>query len=274
MTAAGAQAMRPAEFAIGIAIGRLPLVLRTTDAAYAAMLRRRYANFLCPADDAYGVLDVTITPPPARADDIDVAVTRTGAQWRLRRGDFTATWNPATRRGTLTQSANPYSTDSVIRIVHSLELPATDGFLLHAASTIRGGRAFLLAGVSGSGKTTIARLAPPSAIHLTDEISYVERVDGRYTAFGTPFTGEFGTAGANAAAPIAALYFLTQGPEHRIKPLAPAVALRKLMRNILFFAADAALTARVFQTACDFLAALPARELVFRPDGGVWELVA
>ncbi|HXR24620.1 MAG TPA: hypothetical protein VN742_04600, partial [Candidatus Binataceae bacterium] len=158
--------------------------------------------------------------------------------------------------------------------VHSLALATTDGFLLHAASTIRGGRAFLLSGVSGAGKTTIARLAPPDAIHLTDEISYVDRIDGRYTAFGTPFTGELNTTGANVAAPIAALYFLTQGTEHRSRPLAPEVALRMLMRNILFFAADPALTARVFQVACDFLAAVPARELIFKPEPGVWELVA
>ncbi len=46
------------------------------------------------------------------------------------------------------------------------------------------------------------------------------------------------------------------------------------MRNILFFAADPALTARVFQVACDFLAAVPARELIFKPDPGVWELLA
>ncbi len=50
MTFSGAHAMEQAGFAIGIAIGRLPLVLRTTDPAYAAMLRRRYANFLHPAD--------------------------------------------------------------------------------------------------------------------------------------------------------------------------------------------------------------------------------
>ena len=274
MTQSAAHSVGQAGFVIGIAIGGLPLALRTTDAEYAAMLRRRYANFLCPADHAEHCFDVTITPPAARVDDLDVEVERAGDQWRMRRGDFIATWAPAARRGSIIQSANPYSTDSVIRIVHSLALATTDGFLLHSASAICGNRAFLLSGVSGAGKTTIARLAPKGAIHLTDEISYVRRVDGRYTAFGTPFTGELNASGENAAAPVAALYFLTQGAEHRINPLAPEAALRKLLRNILFFAADSALTARIFQVACDFLAAVPANELVFKPDHGVWELVA
>lgn len=272
MTPAAAPAVAPNTFAIGIEIGGLPLVLRTNDPGYAAMLRERYANFLCPAERARHSFEVTLTSPPRPRDD-EVEAVRVGTRWRLGRGDFAATWDPAARCGTLTQSVNPYSTDTLLRIVHSLALAESDGFLLHAASAMRNGRAFVLSGVSGAGKTTITRLAPAGAIRLTDEISYIRRVDGRYTAFGTPFSGELATAGENAAAPVAALYFLTQGPEHRIDPLAPEAALRKLLRNILFFATDAALTARVFQVACDFLAAVPAHELVFKPDGGVWDLL-
>jgi hypothetical protein len=274
MTSLGAHALQDADYAVGIAIGKFPLVLRTTDPKYAAMLRRRYANFLCAPNRAYHSFDVTITSPAARAKDQEVTVLRVGEEWRIRRGDFVATWEPVARRGTIIQSANPYSTDSVIRIVHSLELAAWDGFLLHASSAVRCERAFLFSGVSGAGKTTIARLAPPDVRLLTDEISYVQCVDGRYTAFGTPFCGELQTSGFNISAPIAALYFLEQGTEHRINPLAPEVALRKLLRNILYFATDSALTTQVFQTACDFLAAVPACELVFRPDDAVWELMA
>jgi hypothetical protein len=273
MTFLAAHAAQHADFAIGIAIGGLAISLRTNNSEYAAMLRQRYANFLCPTATARHCFDVTIIPPAACPDDVDVAVARVGEQWQMSRGDFTATWKPTARRGRITQSANPYSTDSLIRIVHSLALATTDGFLLHAASAIRGNRAFLFSGISGSGKTTIARLAPRDAIYLTDEISYVRLVDGRYTAFGTPFTGELNMSGANAAAPVAALYFLKQGTEHRINPIPPELALRKLLRNILFFAADSALTAQVFQVACAFISALPASELIFRPDNAVWELL-
>ncbi len=71
------------------------------------------------------------------------------------------------------QNANPYSLDSVLRIVHSLILAERGGFLLHAASAICDGRACLFSGVSGAGKTTMTRLAPPDVTLLTDEISYV-----------------------------------------------------------------------------------------------------
>ena len=112
----------------------------------------------------------------------------------------------------------------MLRIVHSIVLAPQGGLLLHSASAIRNGKAFLFAGVSGAGKTTISRLAPPDATLLTDEISYVRKFDAGYTAFGTPFTGELAKLGENVSAPIAALYLLAQGPENRIDPVAPAEA--------------------------------------------------
>ena len=38
------------------------------------------------------------------------------------------------------------------------------------------------------------------------------------------------------------------------------------MRNILFFAADPALTGHLLDTACDFAGAVPAFQLAFAPD--------
>lgn len=91
----------------------------------------------------------------------------------MTRGDFQAEWDTASRRGWVRQTANPYGIDAVLRILHSLILAPQGGFLVHAASAVRHGRAFLFAGVSGAGKTTISRLAPPDVKLLTDEISYV-----------------------------------------------------------------------------------------------------
>ncbi len=77
------------------------------------------------------------------------------------------------------QNANPYSLDSVLRILHSLILAERGGFLLHAASAICDGRAYLFSGVSGAGKTTMTRLAPADITLLTDEISYLRPSAGR-----------------------------------------------------------------------------------------------
>ncbi len=265
---------------ICVDIGGLPFLLRSLDAGFLAMLRRRYAVFLRPpplpesAGEPCICLDIDLVRPTRRADRDELEVGFEAGRWLMRRGDFRAQWDPASRHGTVRQYAYPYAIDSVIRIIMSLTLARRGGFLLHSASAVRGGRAFLFCGVSGAGKTTIARMAPPDATLLSDEISCVRRLGAAYQAFGTPFAGELGISGERVAAPIGALYFLRKGPRNRIAALDPARAAALLLRNILFFAHDPALVERVFATACDFTARVAAAELTFRPDETVWELIA
>ena len=262
--------------AIAIEIGGHPILLRTKDDAFRKLVVERYAGFLGSSCSPLGSFEfeVDLLPTPPVPSDEDVRVERSGANWRLQRGDFQAEWDPARRRGRIQQTANPYSIDSVLRIVHSLILAREGGFLLHAASAIRGGYAFLFSGVSGAGKTTIARLAPPDATLLTDEISYIRRMGDGYFACGTPFSGELQQSGENCSAPIRSSFFLKHGPENKIEVVPQAEALRKLMRNILFFAEDQELVGRIFQSACEFLERVPAQQLTFLPETRVWSMIS
>ncbi len=161
----------------------------------------------------------------------------------------------------------------MLRIVHTLVLARQGGFLVHAASAVRNGNAYLFAGVSGAGKTTIARLAPADANLLTDEISYVRKGAGGYFAFGTPFAGELAKSGENLKAPLGAVFLLVQGPENRIESVGAADAARGLLKNILFFAKDPELVQAVFRSALEFVDQVPVRRLTFIPDARVWDLI-
>ena len=259
--------------ALAIAIGGVTVRVQTADPAFAEMLEARYAGFTAASETADYEFDVELAPVgrPVSADS-DLSVRRIGRLWEIERGDFHATCDPDSRRVRIRQSANPYSLDSVLRIVHTLALAERGGFLLHAASAIRDDRAFVFAGVSGAGKTTMTRLAPADATLLTDEISYVRYDDGAYWAYGTPFAGELAKVGENVKAPIAAIYLLAQGPEHRVDEIPRAEALRALMRDVLFFAEDSELVQQVFLSACAAVDGVPVRRLRFLPDAGVWEL--
>ena len=257
-----------------IEIGKIPVRVRTANLAFLQMLENRYAGFVGAGRSAAYEFEVDLEPlDEARVED-DLSVLRRSGRWSLERGDFRAEWDPASNRGSIRQSANPYSIDSVLRIVHTLELAREGSFLVHAASAVRNGRAFLFAGVSGAGKTTISRLAPKDAVLLTDEVSYVRRHEDGYCAFGTPFAGELAKSGENINAPIAALYLLAKGPENRIEPVGPAEASRALLESILFFARDPELVKSVFQAACEFICRVPVYRLTFVPDAGVWEMIA
>ncbi|MFZ0279320.1 MAG: hypothetical protein WA254_20290 [Candidatus Sulfotelmatobacter sp.] len=256
-----------------IAIGGVPVRVNTTDSDFLEMLENRYAGFVSGEAHAEFDFDVDLTPPGSTNRDADVSVKYDSGRWFMQRGDFRAEWEPATGKGWIRQSANPYSIDAVLRIVHTLVLARQGGFLLHSASAIRNGKAFLFAGVSGAGKTTISRLAPADATLLTDEISYVRKQGEDYFAFGTPFTGELAKLGENTSAPLAALYLLAQGPENKIEAVAASDAGRELLANMLFFAEDQEMIHWAFQAACDFVHRVPVYRLTFVPDARVWEMI-
>ena len=256
-----------------VEIGGLPIRFRCDNPDFVRQIQERYAGYLSSSNHARFDFEIELAPPGTKSRDEDVRVTWESGNWLMQRGDFRAEWNPSTERGHIQQTINPYSLDCVLRIVHTLLLAREGGFLLHSSSAIRNGRAFLFSGVSGAGKTTISRLAPADATLLTDEISYVRKVDDGYVAFGTPFTGELAKLGENTSAPVAALYLLAQGPENRIEPVAVADAVRGLLGNILFFARDPESVKLVFDTAFDFVNHVPVRRLTFVPDTSVWELI-
>ena len=256
-----------------IEIGGLPIEVQTTDAEFERILKGRYGDYIKTGTASQFALRVQLSGPGAVDPDADVEVWLEDREWKMVRGDFHASWNPAERRGQVFQTANPYSIDSVLRIVHTLMLAPEGGFLLHASSAVRNGKAFLFSGVSEAGKTTIARLAPADATLLTDEASYVRKVDGQYVAYGTPFAGELGAPGKNISAPIAALYLLKKAPGNRIEEIDPADAIQRLLRNILFFAHQSDMVRQVFESACAFVATVPVFQLSFFPDQRVWELI-
>lgn len=258
---------------IVVEIGGLPIRLRCADSAFVDLLVERYAGYVTNSNDAGFDFEIELAPPGTESGDEDLSVAWESGRWRMERGDFSAEWDPSTCRGRIQQTINPYSLDSVLRIVHTLLLARRGGFLMHASSAIRNGRAFLFSGVSGAGKTTIARLAPPDAALLTDEISYVTRQDERYFAVGTPFFGELARVGENLRAPIECVYLLAQGPENTVEPIVGADAVRGLLGNILFFARDPEFVKLVFDSAFDFVSRVPVRRLTFAPDARVWELI-
>lgn len=258
---------------VTVEIGGIPILLQPSDPEFCKVLENRYAGFLNPRSVPACQFEIQLDASGEPSDE-DARVSRQGPLWEFQRGDFRASWDRRTGRGWIRQCPNPYSIDTVLRITHSLVLAEEGGFLVHAASAIRGGRAFLFAGVSGAGKTTMARLAPSDAVVLTDEISYVRRIGNEYHAYGTPFAGELARSGTNTSAPIETLFLLEQGPENRINPVAPKQAAQSLMRHILFFAREEKMVETVFDAVLQFVSRVNVSQLVFTPDARAWELIA
>jgi hypothetical protein len=166
-----------------------------------------------------------------------------------------------------------YALDSLLRILLSAVLLPGRGFLLHAASVVRNGHAYIFAGRSGAGKSTVASLSPKGSV-LSDEISLLRCVDGCWQAFGTPFWGEFRAAGMNRHFPIKAIYFLRQDRQDRFEPLSAKQVLRALLPCVLFFSSDQRANEALLGTLLDLVKRVPAYRLHFRRSADFWRVIA
>jgi hypothetical protein len=166
-----------------------------------------------------------------------------------------------------------YDLDSLLRILLTAVLLPQRGFLLHAASVVRDGRAYIFAGRSGAGKSTVASLSPAGTV-LTDEISLLRYLDGCWQAFGTPFWGEFRAAGVNRHFPIAGIYFLTQDRQDRFEPLPAKQILRALLPCVLFFSSEKRANEALLCTLLDLVERVPGHRLYFRRGPDFWRVIA
>lgn len=166
-----------------------------------------------------------------------------------------------------------YALDSLIRILLTMVLLPQRGFLLHAATVVREGRAHVFMGRSGAGKSTVASLSPAGTV-LTDEISLLRFTDGCWQAYGTPFWGEFRAAGQNEHYPIAGIYTLVQSTEDRVESLTTKEMIRALLPCVLFFTPRVEANQDLLRLLLQFAAQVPCYRLHFRRDDGFWKVVA
>lgn len=148
------------------------------------------------------------------------------------------------------------------------------GFVLHGAGLVRDGSAHLFFGPSGAGKSTVTGLSEGCAI-LSDDLVLLLRGDSGWRAATTPFAGTF-PQGAKERRdfPLKGLYRLIQSPEDRLEPLAPGLAVGKVLSCCPFVGDPAARRDRLMPLVEACCRAVPPVDLHFRKSPDFWRLIA
>ncbi len=110
------------------------------------------------------------------------------------------------------------------------QLAPFGGLMLHASAVERDGLCYLFSAPSGTGKSTHTHLwlsRFPGCRIINDDKPAIRPVDGRFCAFGTPWSGKTDES-VNTGVPIAGVAFLDRGP-NAIRPLAPALAMPRFL---------------------------------------------
>ena len=110
------------------------------------------------------------------------------------------------------------------------------GMMLHSSAVELDGNAYLFSGPSGVGKSTQTGLWTklfPSARVFNDDKPALRPMDGKWYAYGTPWSGKHGI-NINIKVPIKGICFLKQGTENKIRRLSPIEAVSAVMTQTIW----------------------------------------
>jgi hypothetical protein len=269
------------------------------DAALLGALQERFGPFLVADDaagdwaaltDAAGALSVTVgveavdyfIDPPSEPERNPVLVSVDGETVRYLGYRVAARLDLAARGGTLLLASGDYepaerAIENLLRVAVAWMALTRGGALVHAASAVRGGRAYLFYGESGAGKSTLSASNRRGRVVSDDLTLVLPDPNGAPEIVGSPFRGTYEEGPAvQGRFPLAAGFRIVKakGTERaEVRPVARLRALAELVGNLPFtadcFHRRPDLFARVERT----FASCPLAHLHFRKDDGFWDAI-
>ena len=114
------------------------------------------------------------------------------------------------------------------------QLVKFDGMMLHSSAVVMDGYAYLFSAPCGTGKSTHTSLwrktfGEDRVLMLNDDKPALRLEDGRWYAYGTPWSGKHGLA-TNICVPLKGICILERGTENQIRQISAREALPMLMQ--------------------------------------------
>lgn len=160
--------------------------------------------------------------------------------------------------------------ENFFRVLVAYRVMHAGGVLLHSGAFARDGRAQVVFGRSGAGKSTSSRLALNAGWEvLSDDMNALLPDPGGWRVEKLPFAGDLGqTPSRSRAYPIAGLYWLQQATTHAVRPLSGSLALARLLVCAPVVNEDPYRVDGLLRNLTGLLAQVRAGTLDFAPDPG------
>ena len=182
------------------------------------------------------------------------------------------------RRGSALVSSGDYeprgrALENLIRSAVAWEAAEMGGGLVHAASAVHRGKAYLFYGESGAGKSTLSASNRRAEV-VSDDLSLVLPIDGRLHLVGSPFRGTYEEGRPVIGAfPLAAGFRLIQAPEAKVTEVPRMIAFSGLVANLPFVAESFSARSDLFSSVQRGFAEIPLAHLEFRKDDSYWDAI-
>ncbi|MGQ9525268.1 MAG: hypothetical protein ACUVTZ_10565 [Armatimonadota bacterium] len=281
---------------VRLAVGGVNILVRSGSPVHPLFLPQAHARFAGVA----GNPDLILTVCGGSLPDLTIGglLFDSGGPWRLYEGSQgyiialrTPPDNPQPYRLIHIHALNsePVSCDLYVSspqsdFINPFEYPTDEllmvqllarkkGCILHACGLVESGKGILFCGVSGAGKSTMARIWMDTGVTiLSDDRIIVRRMDGVLRMYGTPWHGDANVCDPGDA-PLEKLFFIVHADHNYAKPISPVDAASRLLVRCFppFYFRDG------MHFVTDFLAQIaeevPCYELGFVPDKSVVDLV-
>jgi len=255
------------------AFGEVHIRFESADRTWLSYLDRRYRSFSVePRSESFVVsFEPTsaplptnlVTPLAAHLEAVHCEPTANG--YRVRTETSQCEIDLRSRRAILRGPSAMYPLDNVLR--HLLPVLWEEGLIIHSALVADGaGSGVLACGPSGAGKSTLARLARGRA--LSDELAAVRLEHGRAMSIALPFWES-----RPGRARLRAILHLEHGARHRLEPLRPEDALRRLATQVLWPVWNGVAMARSFAYLTEMVERVPAFDFSFAPTADAWDFI-
>ena len=142
--------------------------------------------------------------------------------------------------------------------------------MIHASGVNHSGHGYIFSGVSGKGKTTLAKLwdgAGRKVIH--DDRLIIRNIAGTYKMFNTPVYDNDDPADS----PLTRIYIIEHGSENRIVPVKGAAAVSLVMANCIQHNWNPEIIARLMGSVSIMCGIIPIVNLFFRPDRSIIDFI-
>jgi hypothetical protein len=142
--------------------------------------------------------------------------------------------------------------------------------MIHASGVNHSGHGYLFSGVSGKGKSTMAKLwdnAGGKVIH--DDRLIIRNISGKYKMFNTPVY----TDDAPSSSILSRIYLIEHGTENKLSPVKGAAAVSLVMANCIQHSWNPEIIAGTMGSISLMCSNIPVVKLSFRPDRSVVDLI-
>ena len=268
---------------VGIDLSGIGILVTGATPPIAAGLREVWSGFLAErVDDPWLVVTVEDDSVPLTAGremKPGSVALREGPRVRVARDEGGATIDAASGRAhvRLASGDDRRRIWGLVNLVHAalgFVLDRHGGGILHAAGIVLEGRAFVLIGAEGAGKTTFARVAAEAGVPvLSDDQVVVVTDGGRCEAVGAPIRHRDFPGAGRGRWPVASFLLPFHGPSASLAPVPRIELSARLAANRLYVAATPGPSFGPGDALDRLSEGAPARKLTFAPDPSFLDLL-